>query len=109
MTVPAFSAAFNLPEPIGWLVALGELGAGIGILVGGFISKQDPKSYLTRASGAIIALIMLGAIFIAKWGGFADGFAAGIKGMHPDLALFALGFYFLAVGNATAECTMCKK
>lgn len=105
--VAGFAEMFGLPEFIAWLVALGELGAGLGILIGPFVSKQDPKSWLTRTSGAVICLVMLGAIFIVKWKGFEAGFLAGIGGMQPDLALFALGFYYLSTGNASAECTIC--
>lgn len=101
--VAGFAATFNLPEVIAWLVALGELGAGVGIIIGGLISKMDPKSFLTRASGAVIVVIMLGAIFIAKWANFSDGFLAGVGSMYADLALLALGFHYLAVGNATTK------
>ena len=109
----AFAAMFDLPVFIGWLVALGELGAGIGILAGGLVSsKQDKKGYLTRASGGIIVLVMLGAIFIARIEGFDAGFVAGLKGMRVELVIIALGLNFLLSGNSMSKCEgkceMCK-
>lgn len=109
MGVDGFAAAMNLPVFLGWLVVLGEIGAGLGIIIGGLICKIDPKSWLTRASGAIFCIVMLGAIFLVKWGVFEGGFLAGIDGINVDLALFALGFHYLTSGNACAECTICKK
>lgn len=107
--IEMFPTAFNLPVWMGWLVALGELGAGIGIIVGAFLEKQDPKGMLTRLSGGIIALIMLGAIILVKSKGFEAGFLPGIGGMYPDIALLALGLNFALMGNTGAVCEMCKK
>lgn len=103
MGVENFAGAFNLPVFIAWLVALGEVGGGLGLLVGPFVGNMDPKGMLTRASGGVLALIMVGAIVLAKLDGFNEGFMAGISGMQVDLALFAMGMYFLLVGNCCGE------
>lgn len=108
MGVENFAAGSGLPVFVGWLVALGELGGGIGILVGGLVAKQDPKSWVTRASGGVLALVMLGAIFLVKWSGFEAGFLAGLQAMYVDLALFALALHYFLSGNACYECTICK-
>src|SRR5690606_38038633 len=68
-TIPVVAEMFNLPVFLMWIVALGELGAGLGIIVGQLIASQDTKGMLTRLSGGIMALIMLGAIFLVKWAG----------------------------------------
>lgn len=109
MGVENFASAMNLPVFIAWLVALGELGASIGIIIGGFLKKQDPKGWLTRLSGGVIALIMIGAIVLVKSKGFDEGLVAGISGMYVDLALLALGLNFALMGNTGADCGMCKK
>ena len=83
-----FAAAMGLPEIVAWLVALGELGAGIGIIVGKLIASQDSKGMLTR---------------------FDAGFNAGIAGMYPDLALLALGLNFAFMGNVGGHCGLCEK
>ncbi|MCA9373811.1 DoxX family protein [Candidatus Peregrinibacteria bacterium] len=108
-TVPGFAQSMGLPEIVAWLIALGELGAGIGIIVGKLIASQDAKGMLTRLSGGIIALIMLGAIILVKSKGFGDGFPQGIAGMYADLALFALGMNFALMGNVGGHCGLCEK
>lgn len=108
MTVPGFAETMGLPEIVGWLVALGEIGAGIGIIAGKLIASQDAKGMLTRLSGGVIALIMLGAIIIVKSKGFAEGLNAGIAGMYVDMALFALGMNFALMGNVGGHCGLCE-
>ncbi|HLG25268.1 MAG TPA: DoxX family protein [Candidatus Gracilibacteria bacterium] len=109
MGVGNFATAMNLPEPIAWLVALGELGAGLGIVVAGLM-KNDMGEKLTRASGGIIALIMAGAIILVKSKGFDGGFQQGIAGMYPDIALFAIGLhYLLGCGCCGGMCETKKK
>lgn len=109
MGVNNFAGIMNLPVFIAWLVALGEVGAGLGIIVGALVAKQDPKGMLTRLSGGILALIMVGAIVLVKSKGFEEGFLAGISGMQADLALLALGLNFAFMGNTGSDCEMCKK
>ena len=106
----AFGTAVNLPLVLAWLVPLGELFAGIGIIVGGLIKNIDKKGILTMLSGLIIVIIMLGAIFLVKWAGFEGGFLKGIGGMQVDLGLLALGLYFAMMGNSCeGQCTLCAK
>lgn len=109
MGVDNFAEMMQLPGFIAWLVVLGELGAGLGILAGALIAKQDEKGMLTRLSGGIIALIMVGAIVLVKMKGFDDGFVAGISGMQADIALLALGLNFAFMGNTGGDCGMCSK
>lgn len=109
MGVDNFAAAMNLPVFVAWLVALGELGAGIGIVAGKFLGNADPKGMLTRLSGLTLVIIMLGAIFLTKLSGFEAGFLEGLKGSYTDLALLALGLNFAMVGNTGTKCDSCSR
>lgn len=109
MGVDGFAEAMGLPVIVAWLVALGELGAGIGIIAGKLIASQDSKGMLTRLSGGVIALIMLGAIILVKSKGFEAGLNAGIAGMYADLALLAMGLNFALMGNVGGHCGLCEK
>lgn len=52
---PGLAGVVKMMGPLGYLVSIGEFFGGLGILVG----------FLTRFSAAAIAVIMLGAIFMA--------------------------------------------
>ena len=58
------SMGYMYPEIVTSLVALGEVGAGIGIILGGLITNHV-GNLITRLSGGAVGVIMLGAIFIA--------------------------------------------
>jgi len=108
--VDNFAKGMSLPIAIGWLIPLGEFGAGVGIIIGGLIAKIDPKALLTRASGTTITIIMIGAIFLVRLAGFKGGLIPGVQGMYTDLALLALGLYFAVIGNqCQSTCLFCSK
>ena len=62
--------AFDLPYIVWWFVAYGELGAGIGLIVGGLViwNKLWPwvGDTITRFSGFTIGCIMTGVIWIGE-------------------------------------------
>ena len=67
--------AFALPFIVWFFVAWGELGAGIGLLVGGAVFYKPIKELqdlLTRFSGITICCIMTGVIWIAQPESFWD-------------------------------------
>ena len=71
------AADFGLPVLVWWFVAYGELGGGIGLLVGGLLTKPwfpildrcyipDIGDMLTRFSGITICCIMTGVIWVGE-------------------------------------------
>ena len=66
--------AFELPLLVWWVVAYGELGAGIGLLIGGFFAAKlisisfipEFGDMLTRFSGITICSITTGIIWISQ-------------------------------------------
>lgn len=89
--------ASNLGYTTALMVAWGELLAGIGILLGGFLPKIA-GSLLTRLSGGAISVIMIGAIIIAHsdWGIF---FGEKVLFTSEQIFLLLLGIYFAIKGN----------
>ena len=59
--------AFELPDSVWWIVAYGELGAGIGLLVAGALASwktvREYGDLLTRFCGITICSIMTGVIW----------------------------------------------
>ena len=55
---------YKNPELVTSLVAIGEVGAGAGIIVGGLINNNT-GTLITRLSGGAVVVIMIGAILIA--------------------------------------------
>ena len=58
------SMGYMYPELVTSMVALGEVGAGVGIILGGFINN-NVGNLITRLSGGAVGVIMIGAIVIA--------------------------------------------
>ena len=65
--------AYELPYLVWWFVAYGELGAGLGLLVGGlFVAKmwnewtRSVGDLITRFSGFVICCVMTGVIWTAQ-------------------------------------------
>lgn len=65
--------SFDLPYIVWWFAAYGELGAGIGLLLGGLISftylhLDHPwvEDVVTRFSGLVICCIMTGVIWVGE-------------------------------------------
>ena len=62
--------SFGLPYLVWWVVTYGELGAGIGLIVGGVLNSDKLWPWigdiLTRFSGITICCIMTGVIWIGE-------------------------------------------
>jgi uncharacterized membrane protein YphA (DoxX/SURF4 family) len=81
-------------ELITSLVALGEVIAGIGIILGGLLFNQL-GNLITRLSGGAVVVIMIGAFAIAH----PDWFITKDLFMSEQIFLFILGLYFAIKGN----------
>ena len=88
------SMGYMYPEFVTSLVALGEVGAGAGIILGGLVNNNI-GNVITRLSGGAVAVIMIGAIFIAH----ADWLVTKKLFMSEQIFLFILGTYFAIKGN----------
>ena len=82
------------PELIANLVALGEIGAGAGILLGGIL-KGNIGNIITRVSALGITIIMIGAFYFAH----SDWFINAKLFKSEQIFLFALALFFLINGN----------
>ena len=88
------SMGYMYPEIVTSLVALGEVGAGAGIIFGGLLNNHV-GNLITRLSGGAVGVIMLGAIFIAH----SDWLVTKKLFMSEQIFLFLLGLYFAIKGN----------
>ena len=83
------------------VVVLGELGAAVGLLVGGIIALQkyfkELGDMITRFSGITIASIMTGVI----WTGEPESFWDVILYDNLHVLLWVGGMYFALRGNRT--------
>ena len=82
------------PEILASMVAIGEVAAGAGIILGGLISGHI-GNLITRISGGAVGVIMIGAIVIAH----ADWLVTKKLFMSEQIFLFLLGIYFAIKGN----------
>ena len=82
------------PELITSLVALGEVIAGVGIIIGGLLFNQI-GNLITRLSGGAVVVIMIGAFAIAH----PDGFMTEKPFMREQIFLLSLGLFFAIKGN----------
>ena len=67
--------SFDLPYIVWWFAAWGEIGAGIGLLVGGIMMYSWWSwigDLLTRFSGFVIGCIMTGVIWVGQPASFMD-------------------------------------
>ena len=93
--------AFELPFLIWWIVSYGELGAGLGLLVGGIMVAKtllpELGDMLTRFSGITICSIATGVIWIAEPESFMDVL------LYDNLHVFLWvgGLFFALRGNRT--------
>ena len=93
--------AFELPFLIWWIVSYGELGAGLGLLVGGIMVAKtilpELGDMLTRFSGITICSIATGVILIAEPESFMDVL------LYDNLHVFLWvgGLFFALRGNRT--------
>ena len=98
--------AFDLPGLVWWFVIYGEIGAGIGLLVGGIMTKPwlpilercyipDIGVAITRFSGITICSIMTGVI----WVGQPDSLMDVILYDNLHVFLWVGGLVFALRGN----------
>ena len=76
------------------LVALAELGAGLFLIIGGFI-KGPIGNLITRASALAITVVMINAFALAH----RDWFITTKLFTSEQIFLFIIGLYFLIKGN----------
>ena len=88
------SMGYMYPEIVTSMVAIGEVAAGAGIILGG-LSKTHVANLITRISGGAVAVIMIGAILIAH----SDWLVTKKLFMSEQIFLFILGLYFAIKGN----------
>tara|TARA_B100000989_G_scaffold263904_1_gene216035 strand:+ start:955 stop:1398 length:444 start_codon:yes stop_codon:yes gene_type:complete len=85
---------FAFPELTTSAVALGEVGAGVGIILGGLV-KGHVGNIITKVSGGAVVVIMSGAFIIAH----PNWFFTSRLFMSEQIFLFILGSFFLIRGN----------
>ena len=88
------SMGYMYPEIVTSMVALGEVGAGAGIIVGGLINNNT-GTLITRLAGGAVVVIMIGAILIAH----SEWLVTKKLFMSEQIFLFILGLYFAIKGN----------
>ncbi len=88
---PDDMVAMGMPVIVGWLVAFGEVGAGLALIVGAFADER-----LTRLGGLLVVVIMAGAIVIVH---AKNGWLVQNGGMEFQVLMLAAGMYFLTKGN----------
>ena len=87
------SKGILFPELTASLVALGEVGAGAAVIIGGFLGATG--HLVTRLGGGAVAVIMIGALLIAH----TDWLITQKLFMSEQIFLLALGTYFAIRGN----------
>ena len=90
--------SFDLPFIVWWFAAYGEIGAGIGLLVGGIMMYSWWSwigDLLTRFSGFVIGCIITGVI----WVGEPDSFMDVILYDNLHVLLWVGGLYFALRGQ----------
>ncbi|WP_372613962.1 DoxX family protein [Halomonas sp.] len=95
-----FSRMMELSVVLGAAVALGEITAGLLILLGG-VATNPLGDLITRLGALIMAPILLGAIFMVHWGQwhFMATATHPLGGMMFQVTLVMLAGYLLVKGN----------
>ena len=88
------SMGYMYPELVTSMVAVGEVAAGAGIILGGLLSGHL-GNLITRLSGGAVVVIMIGAIFIAH----SDWLVTKKLFMSEQIFLFIIGLFFAIKGN----------
>ena len=91
--------SFGLTYLVWWVVAYGELGAGLGLIIGGLLNTDKLWPYigdlLTRFCGITICCIMTGVIWIGEPASLMDVIL--YDNLH--VLLWVGGLYFALRGN----------
>ena len=94
------AASYDLPLVVWAFVVLGEIGAGVGLLIGGLFPKKflwELGDLVTRFSGITIWSIMTGVI----WIGQPETFMDVILYDNLHVLLWVGGLFFALRGNRT--------
>ena len=94
------AASYDLPLVVWAFVVLGEIGAGVGLLIGGLFPKKffaELGDLITRFSGITICSIMTGVI----WIGQPETFMDVILYDNLHVLLWVGGLFFALRGNRT--------
>lgn len=94
------AASFDLPVLVWTFVVLGEIGAGVGLLIGGLFPKKflwELGDLITRFSGITICSIMTGVI----WVGQPESFWDVLLYDNLHVLLWVGGLFFALRGNRT--------
>ena len=95
------AAAFELTLLVWTFVVLGEIGAGVGLVVGGLMDYvkrlKEFGDLITRFSGIVITGIMTGVIWLSEPASFWDV----ILYDNFHVLLWVGGMYFALRGNRT--------
>lgn len=94
--------AMELPYLVWWFVAWGELGAGLGLLIGGLLALKffddflrDVGDLITRFSGITVCSIMTGVI----WTSQPESLTEVILYDHFHVMLWVGGLFFALRGT----------
>ena len=91
-----------IAETAAYMVAWGEILAGLGIIIGGLLvnAMSELGHLMTRMSGGAIGVIMIFALLIAHsdWGIFF-GERGSVLFASEQFFLLLLGIYFAIKGN----------
>lgn len=86
------------PEIVASLVSIGEMGAGVGIILGGFLSGSF-GNIITRISALGIFIIMIGAFYLAH----SDWLINEKLFKSEQIYIFVLSIFFLFNGNKSIK------
>ena len=90
---------YGLPSVVWWFVTFGEIGAGIGIMLGGLMGLKYLISLgdlITRFSGITMACIVTGVIWISD----PPDLMPVLVYDYLHVILYFVGVYFAFAGNA---------
>ena len=92
--------SYDLPYIVWWFAAYGEIGAGLGLIVGGAViwkALSELQDIITRFSGITICSIVTGVI----WIGEPDSLMDVILYDNLHVLLWVGGLFFALRGNRT--------
>ena len=90
---------YGLPSIVWWFVTFGEIGAGMGIIVGGVMGFRylvGLGDLITRFSGITMACVVTGVIWIS----YPPDLLTVLLYDYLHVSLYFVGVYFALVGNA---------
>ncbi len=100
---------FGLPFIVWWFVTYGEIGAGVGIILGGLLGFKfltGLGDLITRFSGITMTCIMTGVIWVTSSPDLqsVNSFFLSLKTVllydYLHVSLYFAGLYFALRGNA---------